>query len=304
MMNFIIRISSVVEPEFWNRKNKNPVLSAVYLVFLYFKYFRKIVSGLKGDFLVIPRLEIAITSRCSLKCKYCASMMQFYDNPYDVDTELNILSLRKILDSADQVNQLKILGGEPLMDKNLYMIIDEALKHDNVRRILIITNGTIVPQSEELISSLANDRVSIRISYYGEDVSKRVEAIKQLCNEKGINCYAKWEKEMWKSAGRPYKRNKSISDLKRQYRRCSASLCNNLLAGKLHHCSRSSNGMNMGVIPVEQEDYLDVMRDMTREDFRKELQEFVYHDRGYIIACDYCDLATRASYDVAPGEQC
>lgn len=303
MMNLFIRIGSVVEPEYREKKCKNLVCSGLILLALCIRHFKRIVDSFTGKYVVVPRLEIAITSRCSLKCKNCVSLMQFYDKPYDVDTELNILSLRKIFDSVDQVNQLKILGGEPFMHKDLYKIIDVASKYDSVKKIMIVTNGTIIPKGEDLLRSLSNDKVVIRISYYGEMISRNAEAIKEICKDNNINCSSKFEKEMWQYPGQPYRRNKSIKKLKRQYSKCDASLCNNLLGGKLHHCSRSSNGMNMGVIPDEPKDYFDVMQDISRSEFRKEILKFIYNDIGYIIACDYCNLATDEAYDVPPGEQ-
>lgn len=302
MMNLFIRVGSVVEPEYRDRKHKNIVSSGLILCALCIKHFKRIIDSFTGKYVVIPRLEIAITSRCSLKCRNCVSLMQFYDKPCDVDTDLNILSLRKILNSVDQVNQLKILGGEPFMHKDLYKIINEASNHSSVKKIMVVTNGTIVPKGEDLLHSLSNDKVVVRISYYGE-VSRNVEAIKEVCTDNNIECSAKFERELWQFPGNPYKRNKNTKDLKRQYSRCSASLCNSLLGGKLHHCSRSSNGMNMGVIPDEPEDYFDIMQDISRSEVRKEIIHFTYNDKGYITACDYCDMATNETYDVIPGEQ-
>lgn len=302
MMNFFIRLGSIVEPEYRKRKNKNVILSGIYLCILCVVHIQRIFKSFMGRYIVVPRLEIAITSRCSLKCKNCVSLMQYYSNPFDVDIDLNLLSLRKILDSVDQVNQLKILGGEPFINKDLHKIINEASRHENVKAIWIITNGTIVPKGEVLINSLRNNKVEVRISYYGDN-SRNAERIKELCKKENISCFVKFEEEMWQSPGGLEKRNKTEKQLKKQYMRCPASLCNNLLGGKLHHCSRSSNGMNIGMIPDESTDYLDVMQEISRDEFRKKINDFMYHDRGYIAACDYCDLSTDKSYDVIPGEQ-
>jgi len=228
--------------------------------------------------------------------------MQFYSQPHDVDTNLNIVSLCKILSAVDQVNQLKILGGEPLLNKDLSKIINVACQYNCVKKIMVVTNGTIVPRDVDLLQSLANPKVVLRISYYG-NVSRQVDTIQELCRLNGINCSMKFDKEMWQSPGNPHKRNKSLEQLKLQYAKCPASLCNNLLSGKLHHCARSSNGMNIGIIPDEPRDYLDIMQNVDKNELRSKIYDFVYGCNGYIVACDYCDLATDQSYDVIPGEQ-
>ncbi len=302
MMNFFIRVASVIEPEYRAKKIKSKVISFFYILYLCIRHLDRIIRSFNGDYLVIPRLEIAVTSRCSLKCKNCSSLMQHYKKPFDISVDTNVKTIRRILDAADQVNQLKILGGEPFLYKDLDKVLSEVSKHENVKKVLIITNGTIVPQGEALLKQLSNEKVSIRISYYGE-YSRNRDKILEVCEQNKIKCYAKFEREMWQSPGGIDRRNRSLKNIKKQYKKCDASLCNNLLDGKLHHCARSSNGMNLGVIPDEPADYLDVLKYKSRESLRRELLKFLYHDRGYLLACDYCDFATHDSHEVIPGEQ-
>lgn len=303
MMNLVIRIASVIEPEYNQRKPQNKLGGVLLLLYLSVRYLGRIVKSLCGKYVVVPRMEIALTSRCSLRCKNCVSLMQYYKHPTDVSLETNLKSLRNIIDASDQLNQLKILGGEPFLYKDLDKVINEALQGDKVKKIMIITNGTIMPKGDSLLEALSNERVEIRISYYGEH-SRNAKAIKAMCAENGIKCYAKYEMdEVWSTPGGPQKRNRSIKELKHQYSHCTASLCNNLLGGKLYHCSRSSNGANLGAIPDVPEDYVDVMRDISRDQLQQELMRFLYHDRGYVLACDYCDISTSASKECIPGEQ-
>ena len=302
MNKFLKRLKDIVEPEYTSRNFKNKTISKLFFFWLCLRHFVRIILSFLNIYIVVPMLEITITSKCSLKCKNCISLIPLYKNPSDMDTETNIKSLTAMLDAVDQVNKLSILGGEPFLNNDLYKIINVVAPYDNVKCIIITTNGTIIPEGTELINSLKNNKVIVRISYYGK-ISKYTDEIIKLCQDNNIRYELRFLKEMWWSPGSIEKRHKNIKQLKKQYSNCPASRCNNIIDGKLHHCSRSSNGMYLGIIPNEPKDYLNVLQNSDKETFRKEIIKFLFHDQDYITACDYCDLATDKCFDVIPGEQ-
>ena len=61
--------------------------------------------------------------------------------------------------------------------------------------------------------------------------------------------------------------------------------------------------MNLGIIPDEPKDYLNVLQDLNRDEFRKEIIKFLFSKQKYVTACNYCDLATDKCVYVIPGEQ-
>lgn len=302
MNKLLLRIESIVEPEYTSRNFENKVISKLFFFWLCLRHFARIILSLSNKYIIFPMLEITVTSRCSLKCKNCISLMPHYNNPSDMDTETNIKSLTTILGAVDQVNKLSILGGEPFLYNDLSKIINIVAPYDNVKRIIITTNGTIIPKGEELINSLKNDKIVVKISYYGK-ISKYTDEIIKLCKYNNIRYEVRFLKEMWWSPGSIEKRYKDINELKKQYLNCPASHCNNIINGKLHHCSRSSNGVYLGIIPDEPKDYLDVLQNSDKKELRKNIIDFLFGDRDYITACDYCDLATDKCIDVIPGEQ-
>lgn len=302
MNKFLSRLESIVEPEYVSRNFENKIISKLFFFWLCIRHFVRIILSFSNKYIVVPMLEITVTSRCSLKCKNCISLMPYYKNPSDMDTETNVKSLTTILDAVDQVNKLSILGGEPFLYNDLSKIINIVAPYNNVKRIIITTNGTIIPKGDELINSLKNSKVVVRISYYGK-ISKYTDEIIELCKYNNIRYEVRFLKEMWWSPGSIEKRHRDIKQLREQYSNCPASNCNNIIDGKLHHCSRSSNGVCLGIIPDEPKDYLDILQNSDKKELRKNIIDFLFGDRDYISACDYCDLATDKCIDVIPGEQ-
>ena len=61
---------------------------------------------------------------------------------------------------------IRVLGGEPFLNKDLDKIINKLLKSNKIQRIEVVTNGTIIPNNKELLNILSNSRVNISISKY------------------------------------------------------------------------------------------------------------------------------------------
>ena len=83
-------------------------------------YFRTYKSeGLK--FLLKRKLfldyaEIVITTKCSLRCKNCANLINLYDKPYDVKSDLIEESIKKLFKAVDKIDSEYMLHYE-LMDQ-------------------------------------------------------------------------------------------------------------------------------------------------------------------------------------------
>ncbi len=75
-------------------------------------------------------------SGCNLRCSYC-------DAGYTYEEAGSFMDISKILTFADQYPgfPVEITGGEPLLQDNVYLLMDELLAAD--RRVLLETNGSI-----------------------------------------------------------------------------------------------------------------------------------------------------------------
>jgi SynChlorMet cassette radical SAM/SPASM protein ScmE len=109
-----------------------------------------------------PRcIDIAITNKCNLRCKYC----YHFNSAGDVDTDL---SLNEWLDFFDELQQCTVLevvlsGGEPFFRNDIKEII-KGIVIDKMR-FSILTNGTLI--NEEIAEFIAStgrcNRIQISI---------------------------------------------------------------------------------------------------------------------------------------------
>ena len=62
-------------------------------------------------------MDIVITTKCSMKCESCANLMQYYKSASSTDEKI-LESVKKVSDNVDHISEYRIIGGEPLMNKN------------------------------------------------------------------------------------------------------------------------------------------------------------------------------------------
>ena len=122
-----------------------------------------------GDYLYIIKMDV--TEACNINCKMC-----YASKNYTVPKE-------KILSILDQIKnvplRLDLLGGEPLLRKDLATIIAYAKQQAKIKEITLYTNGTLVTEKianelhaaglDNAIVSLISHDPKIHDSFVGMD---------------------------------------------------------------------------------------------------------------------------------------
>lgn len=160
------------------------------------------------------------------------------------------------------------------------------LIHDTnkVGQVQITTNGTILP-SDKVLQSIRGKNVKISISNYGELSTRKNELIKKL-QEYKIPFEIGEEHKIWVDFGELKVYERTEEEYKTQFTNCK-STCRSYYKGKLHFCPRSSHGMDLGLVPDNLGDYIDLNReDMTTKLFAELYEKLETKD--YIEACRYC----------------
>lgn len=205
-------------------------------------------------------LDVVITECCSLKCRNCSNLMQYYKCPENLDPEEVIESLRRLL-KAVRVSQLKILGGEPFVNQKGLMRVLEYLREeasDRFDEVEIITNGTIVPSDECIDAMMKTPKLKILFSDYG-DLSSKLGELMGICRETGIACDVA-ETDYWWDFGGVKPREEKEKKTQHRYDACySRKHCNTLFRGKLYACPRQAHAIRLGISPEVSGEYVDVL---------------------------------------------
>ena len=173
--------------------------------------------------LYINSLDLVLTERCTLKCENCSNLMQYYKSPINSPEEVIIDSLNKFLDSINSLNELRLIGGEPLINKNIYKIIKLCDLSKKIKNIVVYTNGTIVPKREDLEAISHIDGLVFKISDYGADLSRRIETLTKLLDEYKIFTIRE-PINVWTDSGKITIHNRNNKELYDMFGQCCVKI--------------------------------------------------------------------------------
>lgn len=101
--------------------------------------------------MIVEKLVIKTGTACSLRCEKCGEF-----NPYlaakgkffSADMNLLLDDVVRIASVVEEIQLLDIAGGEALIHRDLNVLISGLEKIDNIRKIQIASNGTIIPNND------------------------------------------------------------------------------------------------------------------------------------------------------------
>lgn len=238
-----------------------------------------------SDILYIETLNFCITERCSLKCKDCCHLMQYYENPIDYKKEDLFSYLDRIDEVMDSVSELPILGGEPFVNKDVYDIVVYAQEKKSIQHILILTNATILPKKEELLRFDKN-KVGFSISSYGE-LSIKTKEFCSLLDEMGLSYKCDYA-DTWSNGADIAYQNYSADTLKKVFHGCFAKFCTAFAYGIVYMCPFLAHASNLKAVPRDVVKGVDLMDKTTSLDIlKRNINQYLYGSESLAI-CQYC----------------
>lgn len=118
---------------------------------------------------VVDNLRISVTDRCNFRCMYCmpARGMVWLDKDKILSFE-EIARLAKIF-SGLGVSKIRLTGGEPLMRKELYVLVRMLAGFGGVRDISLTTNGYFLEEQVEMLSDSGLNRINVSLDSLKHD---------------------------------------------------------------------------------------------------------------------------------------
>lgn len=230
-------------------------------------------------------LDLVLTEKCSLKCKDCSNLMQYYAKPVDEDFDLLMKSLGKFMDSVDFIQEIRFIGGEPFMYKRIDEVINKVLEYSNFNKLVVFTNGTIVPKQEK-VKTFQNQKIIFKISNYGE-ISKNVTKLENFLSLNKIR-YISERVTRWQDCARIEKFDRPISLTKEIFGNCCVNEALTMLHGKLYLCPYSAHAENLDAIPKTSSDSIDLNILDNNDVIKGNIRSLVFN-KEYLGACNWCN---------------
>jgi hypothetical protein len=239
----------------------------------------------------LPSVQFAVTTRCTLRCRDCSVMIPRFGGKGTEHIALSFAHFKQDFDhlmgSVDFVGTVLLVGGEPLLNKDLPHMLAYAAESPKVGLVDIVTNCTITPWTELLdAAETHNHKVFFGLSNYSTNaelapVLKRQEIINTL-KERDIKHTLDTGEAQWfryKLAECSY----TTEEMYALFARCQWRFCLYVLGGLLAMCPRSLMGQTLDAFSLPEDE---LIRLRGTSDIRPELVKFF--EKDFLSACRYC----------------
>lgn len=249
-------------------------------------------SFMTPDKLFLRSVDIMVTEKCSLRCRDCSNLMRYYKNPQDIDLKELIKDIDKLFSIVDEINEIRVLGGEPFMYKEVHSIIKRLVDEPKVKKIVIYTNGTIIPKEEQW-EYLKSNKVLFIITNYGE-LSRNLDQLTKKLSENGIAFYVQ-KVGGWTDCSKVIKHSRKADDQKEIFKMCCAKNTFTLSKGKIFRCPFSANANRLHAVP-------DFKNDSAGLSSKQKIKDYLLK-KECLETCDYCNGRTFGDPEIQPAIQ-
>ncbi|MDP1894155.1 MAG: GTP 3',8-cyclase MoaA [Hydrogenophaga sp.] len=144
-------------------------------------------NGLLGDQLGRPLrdLRISVTDRCNFRCSYCMPK-EVFDKDYPYLPHSALLSFEEITRLARQfvahgVQKIRLTGGEPLLRKNIEILIEQLAALRTVEGkpldITLTTNGSLLERKAASLKAAGLQRVTVSLDGLDDTVFRAMNDV-------------------------------------------------------------------------------------------------------------------------------
>ena len=238
----------------------------------------------------IDRIEIFLTSICTLNCEKCIAYIPYFKKPKITPLQQLKEDADLLFQRVDYVHKLKLLGGEGFLYPYLIEYVDylHTVYGTQIGSVRIGTNGTIFP-NKELLEMCRRNNVIVDISDYTQAVPNMcmLDEVKDVCEENGVAVDVKRTGEQWLDMGFPVNlpKERTEEELRDHFHKC-AMFCRQFFNGKYYFCCSNFAAVHTGMFSEDANDYVDFRKEISQ----KEILEFElgYSSKGHTTFCNVC----------------
>ena len=243
--------------------------------------------------LFLRSIDLVITEKCSLKCKDCSNLMQYFESPVNIEYDELVRDFDNLTRSVAHIHEVRLIGGEPFMNKDIYKILKYISDSPKVSLIVIYSNAMIPVKSSEA-EIVRHPKIVFSLTDYG-DLAKNTPKIVQSLDEMGVT-YRLHPPENWTDSGAIQEYNRTPAQLETLFSDCCGKHLLTVTDGKLYRCPFAANAERLKAVPRDPANSVAV-------DAGKE--EILHYTTAipYLPACNYCKGRSFGAPEIEPAIQ-
>lgn len=248
---------------------------------------------LSKDTLFLRSIDLVITEKCSLKCKDCSNLMQYYEAPVDIALDEVLQDFEDLTKAVDHIYEVRLIGGEPFMNKDIYQIIAHIVNSPKITKLVIYSNA-MIPIKANQAEILKHPKIVFSLTDYGA-LAKNTPRVTQSLDEMGV-AYRLHVPENWTDSGVIHDFKRTVDEQKKLFSDCCGKNLLTVSAGKLYRCPFAANADRLKAIPLDAANSVSVSAEPDQ------IRQYVA-ELDYLPACNYCKGRSFGSPEIVPAIQ-
>ena len=122
----------------------------------------------------VKDLRISVTDRCNFRCTYCMPLDQYeWIDKKEILTFEEITRLAKIFVELG-VEKIRLTGGEPLVRRNIELLVAEISRLSGLSDLCLTTNGSLLAEKVGALKKAGLKRINVSIDTLDPEKFKRM----------------------------------------------------------------------------------------------------------------------------------
>ena len=130
-------------------------------------------------------LRISVTDRCNFRCSYCMPK-EVFDKDFPYLPHASLLSFEEITRIARQfvahgVRKIRLTGGEPLLRKNIEILVEQLAKLQTVDGkpldLTLTTNGSLLARKVRALKDAGLQRVTVSLDGLNDTIFRQMNDV-------------------------------------------------------------------------------------------------------------------------------
>jgi GTP 3',8-cyclase len=128
----------------------------------------------------LKNLRLSVTDRCNLRCSYCMPEAEYVWLPRE--DILHFEEIDRIVDSFVDlgVDKVRLTGGEPLLRRDLPVLVARLSAKPRIRDLAMTTNGVLLAEHAEALKSAGLHRLTVSLDTLQHDRFKSLTRFDEL----------------------------------------------------------------------------------------------------------------------------
>lgn len=123
-------------------------------------------------------LRISVIDRCNFRCQYCMPADQFGDD-FEFLPKSALLTYEEIERIAKAfisvgVEKIRLTGGEPLLRRDLPILVEKLAKIEGLKDIALTTNGVLLPKLADKLKKAGLQRVNVSLDTLNDELFGKI----------------------------------------------------------------------------------------------------------------------------------